>query len=364
MKLSSTNILIIIAVFLLITSMLLFFVGPEFIKARYYDIPKSEERGQMGDSFGGTMGPVIAWVAAILTFAAFYIQYEANKEQRNQFAKQANDTVIERFESRFFELIRLHRENVEEQNIQDIIKGRKVFTTYYFELRYIYLVLEYLHDNNPPAQLLTKQELTNLAYLIFFFGIGHVTKNVFEHIAPKYVKESFFVKTLERLEKEKNEYKNIASEIERAKTRPGWEMPILKDLVIEHNGKKAIFMQVYQPFTGHGTKIGHYYRHLFQTVKYVATQEHELFTPKLKYSYVKTLRAQLSNFEQVLFYYNSVSILGKAWIKNKYIKDYKLIINLPLSFADFGIEPEEMFKAEVSADSDFFDWNSFKNALS
>lgn len=364
MKLSSTNILIIVAAFLLITSMLLFFVGPELIEARYYSISDRAERGQMGDSFGGTMGPVIAWIAAILTFAAFYIQYEANKEQRSQFAKQANDTVIERFESRFFELIRLHRENVEEQNIQDIIKGRKVFTTYYFELRYIYLVLESLHDNNPPVQLLTKQELTNLAYLIFFFGIGHVTKSVFEHIAPKYVKESFFIKTLERLEKEKNEYKNIASEIERAKTRPGWEMPILKDLVIEHNGKKAIFMQVYQPFTGHGTKIGHYYRHLFQTVKYVATQEHKLFTPKLKYSYVKTLRAQLSNFEQVLFYYNSVSILGKAWIKNKYIKDYKLIINLPLSFADFGIEPEEMFKAEIIADSDFFDWNSFKNALS
>ena len=141
-------------------------------------------------------------------------------------------------------------------------------------------------------------------------------------------------------------------------------MPELEDLVIEHKGKKAIFMQVYQPFTGHGTKIGHYYRHLFQTVKYVATQEHALFTPTLKYSYVKTLRAQLSNFEQVLFYYNSVSILGKAWIKNKYIRDYKLIINLPLSFADFGIEPEEMFKEELATDSNFFDWRSFKDALS
>ncbi len=364
MKLSSTYILIVIAVFLLITSLILFFVGPELIQARYYNISDIEKRGQMGDSFGGTIGPVIAWVAAILTFAAFYIQYEANKEQRIQFAKQANDTVIERFESRFFELIRLHRENVEEQNIQDIIKGRKVFTTYYFELRYIYLVLESMHDNNLPTKTLTKQELTNLAYLIFFFGIGHVTTSVFEHITPRYVKESFFVKTIERLEKEKNDYKNIVPQIEIAKTRPGWIIPTLSDLVIEHNGKKAIFMQVYQPFTGHGTKIGHYYRHLFQTVKYVANQEHKLFTPKLKYSYVKTLRAQLSNFEQVLFYYNSVSILGKAWIKNGYIKDFKLIINLPLSFVDFGIEPEEMFKSEISADSDFFDWNSFKNALS
>ncbi|MCH5715567.1 hypothetical protein [Niabella hibiscisoli] len=109
MKLSSRNILIYLAAFLLITSALLFFLGPDFIQAKYYYLCSQEKKGQMGDAFGGTMGPVIAWIAAILTFAAFYIQYEANKEQRNQFAKQANDTVIERFENRFFELIKLHR---------------------------------------------------------------------------------------------------------------------------------------------------------------------------------------------------------------------------------------------------------------
>ena len=364
MKLSSSDILISLAAFLLITSIILFFVGPEFIKSRYYDLPNQEIKGQMGDSFGGTMGPVIAWIAAILTFAAFYIQYEANKEQRSQFAKQADDTVIERFENRFFELIRLHRENVQEQNIQDIITGRKVFTTYYFELRYIYFVLESTHDTHSPVSPLTKEELTNLAYLIFFFGIGHTTQSVFAHITPKYVTEAFFIQTLERLEREKSKYRKIAADIELAKTRPGLNMPSHEDLVIEHNGKKAVFMQVYQPFTGHGTKIGHYFRHLFQTVKYVANQDNPLFTKKLKYSYVKILRAQLSNFEQIIFYYNSISLLGEAWLKNGYIKDYKLIINLPLSFADFGMQPEEKFENEILADKKFFDWNTLKDSLS
>lgn len=362
MKLSSSNILISLAAFLLITSILLFFIGPELIQTRYYDLPNQEAKGQMGDSFGGTMGPVIAWIAAILTFAAFYIQYEANKEQRNQFAKQADDTVIERFENRFFELIRIHRENVEEQNIQDIITGRKVFTTYYFELRYIYYVLESNHDTNKPSISLTKEELTNLAYLIFFFGIGHTTQSVFAHITPKYITQAFFIQTIERLEREKSKYRKIASDIELAKTRPELKMPSHEDLMIEYDGKKAVFMQVYQPFTGHGTKIGHYFRHLFQTAKYVANQNHPLFTKKVKYSYMKILRAQLSNFEQILFYYNSTSLLGSAWIK--YIKDYKLIINLPLSFADFGIQPEEKFENEILADKKFFDWNILKDSLS
>lgn len=362
MKLSSSNVLISLAAFLFITSILLFFIGPELIQARYYEISTVEKKGQMGDSFGGTMGPVIAWIAAVLTFAAFYIQYEANKEQREQFAKQADDTVVERFENRFFELIRLHRENVEEQNIQDTITGRKVFTTYYFELRYIYFVLKSTHDTHKPETPLSKEELTNLAYLIFFFGIGHTTQSVFAHITPKYVKEPFFIQTLERLEREKIHYRKIAEDIEIAKTKPNLNMPYHVDLIVEHNGKKAIFMQVYQPFTGHGTKIGHYFRHLFQTVKYVANQDHPLFTKKLKYSYIKILRAQLSNFEQIIFYYNSISILGEAWIKNGYIKDYKLIINLPLSFADFGMQPEEKFRNEILSDKNFFDWNTLKDA--
>ncbi|MCH5715566.1 putative phage abortive infection protein [Niabella hibiscisoli] len=141
-------------------------------------------------------------------------------------------------------------------------------------------------------------------------------------------------------------------------------MPSHKNLVVEHNGKKAVFIQVYQPFTGHGTKIGHYFRHLFQTVEYVDRQDNPLFTETIKYSYLKTLRAQLSNFEQIILYYNSMSLLGNDWIKKEYIKKYKLLINLPLSFADFGIEPEEKFKDEIKADRDFFDWNKLKHALS
>lgn len=363
MKNSSSTVLVLLATFLVITSFLLFFIGPELINAKYYTIPDQSVKGQMGDTFGGTMGPVIAWIAALLTFAAFYIQYEANKEQRNQFKKQADDTVIERFENRFFELIRLHRENVAEQNIQDIIHGRKVFTTYYFELRYIYFVLESMHDNHTPASPLSKPELTNLAYLIFFFGIGHITDSVFEHMAPDFLKEEFFKETIKRLALEKDEYKEMLAKIELAKSKEE-DVPSHKELVIEHKKKKAIFIQIYQPFTGHGTKIGHYFRHLFQTVEYVAHQDHPLFTRELKYSYIKVLRAQLSNFEQVIFYYNSVSSLGEAWINKGYVRDYKLIVNLPLSFADFGIQPEEKFKADIKLNPDFFDWHTLKNSLS
>ncbi len=45
---------------------------------------------------------------------------------------------------------------------------------------------------------------------------------------------------------------------------------------------KAIFIQVYQPFTGHGTKIGHYYRHMLQAVSYVDGQDSKFLSDQQK----------------------------------------------------------------------------------
>ena len=74
---------------------------------------------------------------------------------------------------------------------------------------------------------------------------------------------------------------------------------------------------------------------------------------ELKYNYVKNLRAQLSNYEQMLLYYNSLSRFGQPWIEIKnvilkpYLIKYKMIKNIPLSLADFGIKPEEKFETEI-----------------
>lgn len=46
---------------------------------------KNLNPNEIGDSIGGILNPIIAFTAAILTFLAFYIQYEANKDQRKIF---------------------------------------------------------------------------------------------------------------------------------------------------------------------------------------------------------------------------------------------------------------------------------------
>jgi len=347
------SVLFITIVFLLITTTLLFFIGPEFIQSRYYN-QAIDDKGSIGDAFGGTLSPIIAWIAAILTFLAFYIQYESNKKQRKQFKKQAEDTAIERFESRFFEMIRLHRENVEELNIQNIIKGRTVFTPMFFELKYIFLLFKMESEAQiQEKDSVTEKELLNISYLVFFYGIHDASDDVFRDLLANYKERDFFKAAVNRLKLAQEQYS-------------AWKKAPEKDeifrLSINLKNLNVNFEPTFRPFTGHGQKLSHYYRHLFQTVKYVDQQKNELIDSQRKYEYVKMLRAQLSNFEQILFYYNSCSVLGDSWKdkKNNLLVRYRLIKNLPLAFADFGITPAVEYK-DIS-NSSYEEYKKFKEA--
>ena len=43
------------------------------------------DKGQIGDTIGGITNPLIGIVGSLLTFFAFWVQYQANVQQRKQF---------------------------------------------------------------------------------------------------------------------------------------------------------------------------------------------------------------------------------------------------------------------------------------
>ncbi|WP_024993699.1 putative phage abortive infection protein [Phocaeicola paurosaccharolyticus] len=99
--------------------------------------------------------------------------------------------------------------------------------------------------------------------------------------------------------------------------------------------------------------LGHYFRHLYQTIQFIAKEED--FKENDKYNYAKMVRAQLSDFEQALLYYNSLSVMGQNWIKpigKNNIKEmcliarFRLIKNMPYYFEYFGIRPGNLFVTE------------------
>src|ERR1700759_4868437 len=63
---------------------------PMYLINRAKDIGVTDSTGAIGDTYGGTFGPAVALLGAILTFLAFYVQYRANRIQllQMQEAKQ------------------------------------------------------------------------------------------------------------------------------------------------------------------------------------------------------------------------------------------------------------------------------------
>lgn len=89
-----------------------------FTRPSIFNIFDFSETGQIGDTINGIMGSFIAIGAALLTFAAFYIQKQANDIQTETINKQATQDEIQKIESKLFSYIDLHRRNVSELKVE------------------------------------------------------------------------------------------------------------------------------------------------------------------------------------------------------------------------------------------------------
>ncbi len=250
-----------------------------------------------GSLVGGVLGALFSLAGVFLLINTLEAQECAIRIQQTNFSKQL-------FESKFFDLVNIHRQNSFEINLKDRI-GRKVFLTLQREFYHCKLVIDALNETWPEKLL--EEERINISYMCFFFGaVGETSEQIMKrNLTGKYPNRINFI--LERFKKSQKEF-------------------------TENDNFP------YKLFEGHQSRLGHYFRHLYQTVKFVDEQPSSLLTYKEKYSYVKILRAQLSTQEQAFLFYNSLSDLGKAWEKQedleskKLITKYNLIKNIPTGY--------------------------------
>lgn len=297
------------------------------------------ETGQIGDTIGGITSPFIGIIGASLTFIAFWVQLRANKAQAKQFQAQDNDTKIDRFENKFFELINLHKSNVDEILIDGYndrtIEKRKAFANMYKELYFIYVVSENFYKKHYNKNEIEKEKYSDIlyiSYVFFYAGIGEYSDNLTRSMISKDFDFDF--------------YKDLKSELER------WRRSISKNANNTVTFEDKEYQFKYKICSGHLHRLGHYYRHLYQTVKYVASQDSKFLDHDTKIQYLSMLRSQLSDYEQVLLYYNAIVGFGEKWIENEYFTTYRMIHNLPLPLAEFGISAKEYFRDN----KDMFDW--------
>lgn len=324
---------------------------------------------EIGDTIGGILGPVIGFVAAIAAFLAFWMQFEANQKQFLQFNKQNEDTKIERFENKFYELLKIHRENVNEfsivrfDNPENTISGRRVFVSMLDELRFCYHITcsccrEITKRGEIEKTTFSEGEILSLAYVAYFNGVSDSSLTALDGIEDR-VFFQVFEKKFEPLIKELvKDLRNYRSSFLKGDTIT---VNVLYPSPFGIISNQQTLKIKYVPFSGHNSRLGHYYRQLFQVVRFIIEYDDKVI--KNKYDYIKTLRAQLSNYEQVLLYYNALSPFGNSWLENNFLTEWKMIKNIPLPLADFGVLPKEKLGEKDSKGNFLFEWDEIKSKV-
>ncbi|MFN3968212.1 putative phage abortive infection protein [Flavobacterium sp.] len=316
--------------------------------------------GTLGDLIGGVLNPVLALFGILAGGLAFYAQYNANKLIQDQFK-------IQQFESQFYEMLRLHKENVNEMKIsgydynnsisynkktgeeiitrnevERFVEGRKVFVSMVKELIACYEFCK-LYDITNKYET---QDLLELSYRIFFFGSSSSL------ITSQKIDTEFIRMIKDQLKLIRNQHKESVGGVNEFETQ---------------DPKKNIKLHIkYAPFTGHENRLGHYYRHLYGLVKFVVNNEKNgLFSYLKSREYLKIVRGQMANDEQLMLYYNYRIGFGGDWdykgkSGNEYFTKYRVLHNLPIDKIRYAESPRKHFENFIELiknDNDpLFEW--------
>lgn len=293
-----------------------------------------------GDSFGAVNALISAFAFAGMIVAFILQRYELKlqrkelqmtreemKEQTAEFEKQNKIMKKQAFEETFFKMLDVHRANVSSINV-DGGKGAEVFARFVDILSYRYKaaveslrVIENVAETpkykEPKIVLATLTEDERKEFCMKY-AYGHFLYGDSYHVS--YKKDGRYKKLEEGMA---GIYKS--------------HIPV----VVGHEQR---YRNGY--FDG---QLGHYFRTIYQIVTFVDGQE--LLGVEEKYRYVKMLRAQMSDYEQILFYYNALSNMGHPWVTANQpyslIIKYRLIKNLPHFFEYFYADPRRYFENEI-----------------
>lgn len=287
------------------------------------------ETGQIGDTIGGTMGPFIAIVAALLTFIAFWAQFEANRELINENRRN-------HFENRFYKMLDMHLESVDYFRTATEKVTHSVFRQWCDDIMNSYNDLMIESDFGGFLSYIRKEykdEPTQQNFLAFIHKLeGSLTER--QKVMFEIAYTLFFMGSTSSI--------NYGDDTQTTSIR---RLASLYTLYVNEKHTKESFT-----FPAMNETLGRYYRHLFQIVKYVDGLDDDLYEEKnWKNEFIGLLRSQMSDYEQVLLYYNAQSSIGAAWNEKHYIERYRLIKNIPFNIVHggAGIPPIEQYKEAI-----------------
>lgn len=343
----------------------LFLLVLPWVISQHYSGISFNETGEIGDTIGGITAPFIGFFAAILVYLAFRAQIDANKSIQVQFK-------IQQFEDKFYSMVEFHKGNVKNMTIRfsDIIefhsthgavaesrslvapKTRRDVEITDVEvingmIAEFELAIEVIKKHIKPRSVDNNENVIEIAYNLFFLGFEdrEFQKSVGSKLGLIRKKVEHFRDVFER----------------------------------RHSGMfQTVYWQhmvYYPPFYGHSARLPHYFRNLYHTVKIVVDNEKsKLLKLENSMDYLKLLRSQLTNNEQLLLYLNyRYSKYGKSWditrdpsCGNEFLTKYKMIHNIPLNSISKQIESprkhfENYIQESCSLENPLFEWGDYSS---
>lgn len=253
-----------------------------------------------GTFIGGIVGPVLTFASILLLYKTLMSQQDAIERQEKAFQLQQSHIEKESFENTFFNLLRTQQEltlNIKSYfkyldksfaEINYTVNGKEFFVYSKKELEYIWESLNkttYIgtHERDEATLYYLDEEIRK------YYDPNSPEKEP-DYIAEQSEKEIRHNQLL----KLKNKLYNI--------TEQQWVD--IKDLGVEEKIEKiyGIFFQKYH------YAIGHYFRHLYHIIKFVKDYKPKDGIDKdINKKYINFIQAQMSSFEMMLLFYNSMS---------------------------------------------------------
>lgn len=258
-----------------------------------------------GSFFQGLVGTTAGISSSLLVICVFFLQQKQEK--------------ISQLENIFYKMLDYHRDNINSIIIDNYKlwmddKKEKAQAFVSFKLQ-IFDCIDMIKELNTQLdRKLSKMEIADVAYMIFYYGIDKQWFDFTEKLLKNYDEK------LPKL---------IYSFVERQKTKTFTnDQP--KDI-----GKT------------NQTILSTYFRNMYNAI--ILIHKSNILNDEQKRQYIRIYRTQLSNPELVVLFFNVLSRFGKKWNENKIITEYEFIKNLPTNSCN-GYNPKEYYQMEYEED--------------
>lgn len=256
---------------------------------------------QFGDFFGGFVGTLFSILSV---FLLIYTILHQNKESQK--------TALE---TNFFRMIDYHNQNVNQLKIahldstrkDETSDGRRAFVQFKIQIHRLFEIVRQIKSEKDYK--LTDEQIADIVYIIFYYGIDGSWVNFIESKLERYT-------------------------------------PIHKELTVEIQNRINLNPNLKIGRTNQ-TNLSTYFRNMYNAIKLV--NESKSLNKIEKNELIKIYRAQLSNPELYVLFFNVLSRFGKKWKENKYITTYQILKNIPNHYCEDYI-PNDYFPMKYEDD--------------